>query len=147
MRLIDADAFDKVLEDAQIQCKRNGGNFRIGVLSTVRAGLKNASTVSLPDALRAAGWREEGWVSVKDRLPEETESMFARFYATEKWDRAMWKNESEAVLVCVRFPDGWKKVTIGRLRDGKWNTTVSKVLPHEVTHWMPLPEPPKEVKA
>ena len=45
MRLIDADAFDKVLEDAQIQCKRNGGNFRFGVLSTVRANLKNAPTV------------------------------------------------------------------------------------------------------
>ena len=86
-----------------------------------------------------------GWVSVKDRLPEETESMFARFYATEKWDHAMWKNESETVLVCIRFPDGGRKVTIGRLHDGKWNTTVSKVLPHEVTYWMPLPEPPEEV--
>lgn len=45
MRLIDADAFDKALEDAQIQCKRNGGNFRFGVLSTVRANLEKAPTV------------------------------------------------------------------------------------------------------
>ena len=110
------------------------GNFNGGyyTVAEIKALIDTAPTVG-------------GWVSVKDRLPEETESMFARFHATEKWDRAMWKNESEAVLVCVRFPDGGRKVTIGRLHDGKWNTTVSKVLPHEVTHWMPLPEPPEEV--
>ena len=51
MRLIDADAFDKALSDAQRQCKRNGGNFRFGVLSTVRENLANAPTIQ-PDAPR-----------------------------------------------------------------------------------------------
>ena len=85
------------------------------------------------------------WISVKDRLPEEKESMFAKFHATEKWCRAMWLKESETVLVGVAFPDGGQKVTVGRLHDGKWSTTVSRVIPHTVTHWMPLPEPPEEV--
>ena len=85
------------------------------------------------------------WISVKDRLPEEKKSMFAKSHATEKWSRAMWQKESETVLVGVAFPDGGQKVTVGRLHDGKWSTTVSQVIPHTVTHWMPMPpDPPKE---
>lgn len=30
------------------------------------------------------------WVSVKDRLPEEHPSVFANYFGTEKWNRAMW---------------------------------------------------------
>lgn len=84
------------------------------------------------------------WVSVKDKLPEEKESMFAKFHATEKWNRAMWLKESETVLVGIAFPDGGQRVTVGNLRDGKWSTTVSQVIPHTVTHWMPMPRLPKE---
>lgn len=85
------------------------------------------------------------WISVKDRLPEEHDSLFAKFHDTELWSRAMWLKESETVLVCVAFPDGGQKVTVGRLHDGKWSTTVSQVISHTVTRWMPMPpEPPKE---
>ena len=46
MRLIDADAFDKVLSDAQNECKKkSGGNFRYGFLSTVRANMLKQPTV------------------------------------------------------------------------------------------------------
>ena len=47
MRLIDADAFDKVLQNAQTECKKSGGNFRYGVLSNVRANLAKMPTVSV----------------------------------------------------------------------------------------------------
>ena len=46
MRLIDADAFDNVLQNAQTECKKSGGNFRYGVLSNVRANLAKMPTVS-----------------------------------------------------------------------------------------------------
>ena len=46
MRLIDADAFNNVLMDAQSECKKNGGNFRYGVLSNVRANLAEMPTIS-----------------------------------------------------------------------------------------------------
>lgn len=135
MRLIDVDALKKdwSMEDRCEDCPQKVIACQYDQVFTrmdICQMLDDAPTVG-------------GWISVEDRLPEETESMFARFYATEKWDRAMWKNESETVLVCVLFPDGGRKVTVGRLHDGKWNTTVSKVLPHKVTHWMPLPEPPE----
>ena len=85
-----------------------------------------------------------GWISVKDRLPEEHESIFYKLLGTPKWSNSMWKQESEKVLVYVSFPDGTGVVTTGCLHNSDWMTTVSKALPQTVTHWMPLPEPPKE---
>lgn len=86
-----------------------------------------------------------GWISVKDDMPKEHPSIFAPYYGTEKWNRAMWRNESDRVLVAIRFPDGTCTVDKGRLQDGVWKTGVSPVLPQEVTHWAMWPEPPKEV--
>lgn len=44
-RLIDADALDRFLAEAQAQCKKNDGNFRFGVLSNVRANIANVPTI------------------------------------------------------------------------------------------------------
>ena len=85
------------------------------------------------------------WISVKDEMPAETHSMFYKFYGTPKWRNAMWREESDNVLVAITFEDGSQFVTSGHTQDGKWHTGISKMLPYTVTHWMPLPEPP-EVK-
>ena len=52
MRLIDADAFDKMLIEAQAKCKKNGGNFRFGVLENIRANLALFPTVDRPAVVR-----------------------------------------------------------------------------------------------
>ena len=52
MRLIDADAFNKVLIEAQSKCKKSGGNFRFGVLGNVRANLALFPTVDRPEIIR-----------------------------------------------------------------------------------------------
>ena len=88
--------------------------------------------------------KAHGWISVKDKLPEEHESIFHKLLGTPKWSNSMWQQESEKVLVYVYFPDGTGIVTTGCLHNSDWITTVSKALPQTVTHWMPLPEPPKE---
>lgn len=85
----------------------------------------------------------DGWISVKDRLPSEHESIFAKMYGTDKWNSAMWRMESDRVLVTIQFPDGTRTVDKGKLQDGIWRTGVSPVLPQEVTHWALWPEPPK----
>ena len=83
-----------------------------------------------------------GWISVKDRLPEEHDSIFANRTHLSK---QMWVNESDYVIVYVRFPDGTGRSTEGRLQDGKWRTMISPALEPMVTHWMPMPpEPTKE---
>lgn len=83
------------------------------------------------------------WISVKDDLPKEHDSIFANHTHLSKH---MWAKESDNVIVYVRFPDRTGRSTEGRLQDGKWWTRVSPMLEPVVTHWMPFPEPPKEVK-
>lgn len=89
--------------------------------------------------------KKQEWISVEDRMPPETHSMFFKLYGTPKWRNAMWREESDNVLVAITFEDGSQFVTSGYTQDGKWSTGISKILQYTVTHWMPLPEPP-EVK-
>jgi hypothetical protein len=72
------------------------------------------------------------WISVDDRLPVCTEQ--------EPENTA---NFSEKVLVY-----GYYGVGISELwdtgTDYGWNCCDSEYTPKNITHWMPLPEPPKE---
>jgi hypothetical protein len=81
------------------------------------------------------------WISVKDRLPDEHDSLFAN---RPHLSKQMWAKESDSVIVYVRFPDGTGRVTEGRLQDGKWWTRIPLSLEPTVTHWMPMPEAPKD---
>ena len=88
--------------------------------------------------------QEPQWISVKDGPPKEHPSLFAKYYGTEKWNNAMWRTESDRVLVTILFPDGTRTVDKGKLQDGEWRTGVSPTLQQKVTHWALWPEPPKE---
>ena len=133
MRLIDADELKKQIED--FHCKGcDNYNFvrcRACWVDDTLSYLDEAPTVG-------------EWVSVKSSLPKEHPSIFAPFYGTDRWSSAMWRNESDRVLVTIRFTDGTRTVDKGKLQDGIWKTGVSPVLPQEVTHWAVWPEPPKE---
>lgn len=67
-----------------------------------------------------------GWVNVKDRLPEETgEYLFVydNYYVT---------------YVTI----GWFNAYKAEWRMG--HNRIVPIEPENITHWMPLPEPPKE---
>ena len=73
----------------------------------------------IADHLIANGVTMQEWVSVKDGLP---------------------KNGKEGVLIALR----WGEVDIGWCEDGRWDSEfVNEYEDGEVTHWMPLPQPPK----
>lgn len=95
-------------------------NFRLN-----EAGEKaNAACAKWEGLYRAELEKKAAWVSVRDRLPEKGE--YVLVYANAKYI------DSE-------------KVCIDKLEDGEktavWMHTHGWF---EVTHWMPLPEPPKE---
>ena len=125
MRLIDAD---RLLSD---RMKEKYYHLPNGDTAVPIIDIENAPTIG-------------GWISVKKKLPEEHESIFHKYLGTPIWSSAMWKQESDKVLVCVSFPDGTSVVTTGCLQDSGWVTTISKMIPQTVTHCMPMPEPPKE---
>lgn len=89
-----------------------------------------------------------GWISVKDGMPPERETIFAKFKGTDQWNPAMFATSSEDVRVVVRFKDGSRRVWHDHTIDGKWNCEREKcAYPKQtVTHWMPNPDLPKENK-
>ena len=74
------------------------------------------------DYLLKNGVTVQEWISVKDGLPREGEDVLVFGYWHEKFQP----------LMCYLSPH----------RKGEWFTTVAGQQVYEVTHWMPLPEPP-----
>jgi Protein of unknown function (DUF551) len=62
------------------------------------------------------------WISVKDRLPEESQDALAF-------------DDCGVIHMAIYSPEGLVY---------RWHCDTYGLYPHEVTHWMPLPEPPKE---
>lgn len=85
-----------------------------------------------------------GWIPVTERLPEEHDNIFAKLYRSEKWEPLMFCKISDEVLAVVKYEDGTRKVKTVHTTDGEWRI-IGLFGAKEVTHWMPLPEPPKEV--
>lgn len=84
------------------------------------------------------------WISVKDKLPENnnyvlvadfnftpTEGLEADNYFIGYWDGENWFADANETF--VRVCAGWNGGIIS-----------SDVNQQDVTHWMPLPEPPKQ---
>ena len=82
------------------------------------------------------------WIKCSDEMPEEQETIFAKFKGTDKWSPAMFAQSSEDVRVVVVFADGTRRVSHSHTIDGKWECEKSP-LKRTVTHWMPNPKLPK----
>lgn len=84
----------------------------------------------------------QSWIPVREKMPEEHETVFARFKGTERWSNAMFEKCSDKVPVTVEFEDGTRKVMFMGTLDGKWEDRLSSVN-KKVIAWMPQPEPYK----
>lgn len=82
------------------------------------------------------------WVSVKTAMPEEHDSMFAKFYKTPKWLPAMFRTTSHNVEVTVLYEDGCRIVTESHTIDGKWDIeSRPSVQKKRVVAWRPFDTP------
>ena len=80
------------------------------------------------------------WIPCGERMPEEHDSMFAKYKGTDKWNDAMFEKISDNVNVTVEFEDGKRKTMTLHTCDGKWMTDI-RIVKFEVIAWQPLPEP------
>lgn len=87
--------------------------------------------------------KENGWISVSERMPEEHNSIFAKFKGTDNWKRGMFEKTSKYVIATVAFDDGTVLVEQAHTTDGIWKTD-KKVLGGTVVAWMDYPEPYRE---
>ena len=82
----------------------------------------NAEMLRFVDYLLANGVTVQKWIPVSERLPQEFVS----------------------VLVFVPSESPLPMVKEAYLANGAWATKMAIFFKEEVTHWMPMPEPPKE---
>lgn len=81
------------------------------------------------------------WISVKDRLPEEKASIFAKFKGTDKWSKSMFEGVSDKVNVMLELEDGSIICDTSYTVDGRWMCEKERIFTKvKVTAWMPLPE-------
>ena len=89
----------------------------------------------IAEKLISNGVTVQKWISVKDRLPDET----GRYLAVKKRiaPDELGGNSTDIVILRFSVDDGFKMPT--HIPD--W---INEKINEEVTHWMTLPEPPKE---
>ena len=87
--------------------------------------------------------KAKNWIPVSERLPEEYDSIFAKFKGTDNWKRGMFEKTSKYVIATVIFDDGAVLVEQAHTIDGIWRTD-NEVLGGTVVAWMEYPEPYKE---
>lgn len=80
------------------------------------------------------------WISTTEKMPEEKDSAFSKYYGTEKWNQCMFLKISKKVLITFELESGERITDIGYTVDGEWRTE-TKIFKGHVTHWMPFPSP------
>jgi hypothetical protein len=101
----------------------DGTNHDCGKRCNLTSVIKCYSCTSLADHLIANGVTVQRWIPVAERLPEPFVSVLVQM-------------PREKPFLTVR--EGY--IT----KAGIWYSALYGRKPDEVTHWMPLPEPPKE---
>ncbi len=79
-----------------------------------------------------------GWIPCSERLPEEHDSIFAKFKGTDKWSNAMFEKTSNEVNATIEFEDGKRTVKTLHTIDGRWNEG-NRGIKFKVIAWQPLP--------
>lgn len=82
------------------------------------------------------------WIPVSERLPEEHDSIFAKFKGTDKWSNAMFERASDDVNITYEFEDGTRKTATSYTIDGEWKLE-HRITKRKVIAWQPLPAPYK----
>jgi hypothetical protein len=84
---------------------------------------RSAGKMILPD-------EKHNWISVSDRLPSDFDNVLI-------WSNGMCV--TGAYLVCVELGKPLQWIV------NDWDESETTIKLDDVTHWMPLPEPPKDL--
>lgn len=91
---------------------------------------------------QAAAEYNDGWIPCSERLPEEHDSIFAKFKGTKKWNKCMFEKTSDEVNITVADEKGEVITTHAGTTDGEWNCDLLQCnKKYRVIAWQPLPEP------
>lgn len=148
------DIFEKIYEEV------GGMNVLEKILEEIENHAIEFESFGMCDDYVSVGWVKEiirkhmddatdtndGWILVEDGLPEEHDSIFAKFKGTDMWNNAMFEKVSDEVNVTIELEDGTRKTTTSHTLDGKWKVEKECVVNKKVIAWRPLPKPYKPKK-
>jgi hypothetical protein len=87
----------------------------------------------------------DSWIPVTKKMPEEKDTMFAKYWGTDRWNEYMFRGRSELVEVTVELEDGTCYTDASRTRDGKWDIEMNHgAVKKKVVAWKPMSAPWKE---
>ena len=107
------DVREKLVELIDDALQREEGTARV-------VGKRYVNTIA--DHLAAHGVTVQDWISVNDRLPE---------------------NGRYVVCIAKRNPFSRFIPMVARIEKNGWVNPITEQYISEVTHWMPIPQPPK----
>lgn len=105
-------------------------------------GAMNATLNAIKIVQEVAKEYGNGWISVEVAMPEEHESIFAKYKGTSKWDEdGMFEKISNEVYVTVEnMKTGESTTTHAHTTDGKWSCDLLRWSDtYRIIAWMPLP--------
>ncbi len=105
-------------------------------------GLIDIGKVLLNALLEAVGIRRQygRWIPCPMFMPEEHDTVFAKFKGTDKWRPGMFEKRSDTVLATVEYEDGARIVRAMYTIDGEWKCEFA-LKKFKVVGWMPYPDP------
>lgn len=86
----------------------------------------NVDALAIADHLISNGVTVQKWISVDDRLPE---------YSNDGFADAMLVTDGFVQHMAYFVGGEWRFAESGEIKEPMW---------YRITHWMPLPKPPKE---
>ena len=81
------------------------------------------------------------WIPVTEKLPEEHDTMFAKYWGTDRWNEYMFRKKSDLVEVTVELEDGTRYTDASRTYDGKWDVEERHGVKKKVVAWHYMSEP------
>lgn len=118
------DAMEKIVEALRSANKKCKARKTCQECKQYGNGL-NCVYLLMADELISCGVTVQEWVSVKDRLPETGEYV---------------------ACIAKRNPFSMFMPMVARIKKNGWVNPITEQYISEVTHWMPLPDPPEEVQ-
>lgn len=85
------------------------------------------------------------WIPVTEKMPEEEhDTIFAKYWGTDRWNKCMFRKRSDLVEVTVELEDGTRYTDASCTRDGKWDVEEGHGVKKKVVAWKPMSAPWKE---
>lgn len=109
------------------------------ILSSHQELLAYRETGLTPEEITAL--KKTRWIPVTERMPEEHESIFAKFKGTDEWDDHMFMTRSDYVLVTFENNCGEKRVGKSCTYEGDWKQSEFLNRNEKIIAWMSLPKP------